>query len=275
MLPIGPSDGHQDSEKFGGTRRRSGLYAAPRSGSRLERPLLDRPGMLFERMTFVSGLVAILAASGCGSVLLAPNPDGGNDAGQDGSLAPAASSARRRAGRAATAPSAPVPSAAAGRPSSAVTTPRPSRGRSAPASRVRPPVRSSTRRRAGPARTAASTRAPTATAAAVSSNALPPNDPPIGCPAILCPAPCAQVTTKDACEARRLSLVFVDDRACGCAARSAAARFSRCADGGSAVCKPPAILCDAVAPHCEGPYVISYTASCYEGCVQSTDCMAN
>ena len=75
--------------------------------------------------------------------------------------------------------------------------------------------------------------------------------------------------------AARLSPVFVDDRACGCAALGCCSASRAVPMEAAPYANHLAILCDAVAPHCEGPYVISYTASCYEGCVQSTDCMAN
>jgi len=102
-------------------------------------------------------------------------------------------------------------------------------------------------------------------------------DPPIGCPAIACPRPtCAQLTAKDACAARSdCHSVYVDDGVCGCASVGCCARWSRCADGAAALCKSPSILCDVVTPHCEGPYVVSYSGSCYEGCVLATDCAAN
>lgn len=97
------------------------------------------------------------------------------------------------------------------------------------------------------------------------------------CPAIACPLPCGQVTTKDACEARPdCHSVFVDPRTCGCAALGCCAQFSRCADGDKAICKPPSgAACAAVPPVCEGPYVVGYTATCFEGCVQQTDCAVN
>jgi hypothetical protein len=39
------------------------------------------------------------------------------------------------------------------------------------------------------------------------------------------------------------------------------------------MCKAPSgLACGAATPYCEGPYVVSYTAVCFEGCVQSTDC---
>jgi hypothetical protein len=94
------------------------------------------------------------------------------------------------------------------------------------------------------------------------------------CPAISCPLPCGQVTAKDACEARAdCHSVFVDPHNCACAAAGCCAQFSRCAAGDKATCKPPTgLACGAATPYCEGPYVVSYTATCFEGCVQSTDC---
>ena len=46
----------------------------------------------------------------------------------------------------------------------------------------------------------------------------------------------------------------------------------RCVEGDKATCVSPALTCKIAQPHCEGDYVLSYTASCYEGCVKSTDC---
>ena len=84
------------------------------------------------------------------------------------------------------------------------------------------------------------------------------------------------MTTRETCETRPdCHSVFVDDRLCACAALGCCARFSRCADGATAVCKAPPITCDAVTPRCEGPYVVAYSGSCYEGCVQSSDCAVN
>jgi len=98
----------------------------------------------------------------------------------------------------------------------------------------------------------------------------------IACPLIPCPAPCAVMTSKETCEARpECHSVFVDNRDCQCAAIGCCARFVHCADGATAVCKAPPITCDLVAPHCEGPYVVAYSGSCYEGCVQSSDCAVN
>jgi hypothetical protein len=95
----------------------------------------------------------------------------------------------------------------------------------------------------------------------------------IACPAIACPLPCAQETTKDACDARPdCHSVFVDPGTCGCAAAGCCAHFSACADGAQATCKAPTLLCRIATPYCEAPYVVSYTSNCYEGCVQSTAC---
>jgi hypothetical protein len=92
----------------------------------------------------------------------------------------------------------------------------------------------------------------------------------LDCPA---PAPCANVTTLAACDARTdCHSVFVDPATCGCNAVGCCAHFSRCADGGKALCTGTP-LCKIVTPYCEAPaYVVSYTASCYEGCVRPTEC---
>jgi hypothetical protein len=94
------------------------------------------------------------------------------------------------------------------------------------------------------------------------------------CPGVACPVPCTQVTTRDACEARSdCHSVFVDPHTCACAALGCCAQFSRCADGDKATCKAPTgLACGAATPYCESPYVVSYTATCFEGCVQQTDC---
>jgi hypothetical protein len=50
------------------------------------------------------------------------------------------------------------------------------------------------------------------------------------------------------------------------------ASFSRCSDGGKASCMG-APVCQIATPYCEGPaYVLSYTVSCYEGCVRPSEC---
>jgi hypothetical protein len=93
------------------------------------------------------------------------------------------------------------------------------------------------------------------------------------CPASPCPIACAQVTSKDACAARSdCHAVFTDPHDCACAALGCCAQFSGCAAGGQATCKSPDILCKIATPYCEGPYVVSYTSNCYEGCVLSTAC---
>jgi hypothetical protein len=98
---------------------------------------------------------------------------------------------------------------------------------------------------------------------------------PITCrPAAPCPpAPCPELTTLDECEARAdCHSVFVDPGNCDCLALGCCARFARCAPGATALCKDPGVGCEVVTPFCEGPYMVSYTATCYEGCVQQRDC---
>ena len=96
---------------------------------------------------------------------------------------------------------------------------------------------------------------------------------PLPCPAVACPIACSQVTTLADCDARAdCHSVFVDSQNCRCAALGCCAQFQRCVAGDKALCASPALTCKVAQPYCEGPYVLSYTASCYEGCVKSTDC---
>jgi len=103
------------------------------------------------------------------------------------------------------------------------------------------------------------------------------------CPGLNCPltdggvpdAPggCATATTEDDCNARGVChAVFVDGQNCGCAALGCCTRFSRCADGATAMCSTTALSCTLQTPHCEGPYVVAYAGGCYEGCVRSSAC---
>jgi hypothetical protein len=87
---------------------------------------------------------------------------------------------------------------------------------------------------------------------------------------------CSQATTQVACEARSdCHPVFSDPGTCGCATPGCCARFSVCADGGKALCTMPATMgCAIATPHCEGPYVVSYSKICYEGCALQTECSA-
>jgi hypothetical protein len=83
---------------------------------------------------------------------------------------------------------------------------------------------------------------------------------------------CGQATTLDACDARPdCHPVYFDPRTCGCAAVGCCAHFQRCAAGKKAKCTGVP-SCNAAAPYCEGPYVVSYTDICFEGCVRKTDC---
>jgi len=83
---------------------------------------------------------------------------------------------------------------------------------------------------------------------------------------------CSSLTTRDACDARPdCHSVFQDRGVCGCAPAGCCTAFSRCADGGKARCSGM-IQCGVAPPNCEGPYVVSYTDTCYEGCVLSPEC---
>jgi hypothetical protein len=92
------------------------------------------------------------------------------------------------------------------------------------------------------------------------------------CPALACPLACDQVTTVTACEARPdCHSVYLDPQTCGCAAIGCCAHFSRCADGDKAICAAQA-TCRVATPFCEGDFVVSYTGTCFEGCVRKKDC---
>jgi hypothetical protein len=94
------------------------------------------------------------------------------------------------------------------------------------------------------------------------------------CPTSLCPA-CSDMTTLEECEARvTCHSVFQDPGTCGCASVGCCAQFQRCADGATADCQGGAgVSCGAMTPRCESPaYVVSYTATCFEGCVAPKEC---
>jgi hypothetical protein len=96
-----------------------------------------------------------------------------------------------------------------------------------------------------------------------------------GCPACPAPLPCASVTTVAACDARTdCHSVFGKCMSCDCPAPGCAVAFQTCADGGKASCKKGTPLCQGSPPDCAWttPYVVSYTANCYEGCVRPTEC---
>jgi hypothetical protein len=108
----------------------------------------------------------------------------------------------------------------------------------------------------------------TCTGASCASDAGPNDATPGDVPA----ATCNQITTQAACDIRGdCHSVYVDPGTCGCASPGCCAHFDHCADGGKANCTGPA-LCKAATPFCEAPYVVSYTGSCYEGCVHQNEC---
>jgi hypothetical protein len=93
------------------------------------------------------------------------------------------------------------------------------------------------------------------------------------CPPVSCPLACSSITDLATCDQRTdCHAVFADySTVCDCATPGCCSSFLRCADGDRATCKGMP-LCKSVAPTCAGPYVVSYTATCYEGCVRATEC---
>jgi hypothetical protein len=83
---------------------------------------------------------------------------------------------------------------------------------------------------------------------------------------------CSSLMTRDACDARGdCHSVFQDLGVCGCAPAGCCTMFSRCAEEGKARCSGM-IQCRVAPPICAGPYVVSYTDTCYEGCALSSEC---
>ncbi len=84
-------------------------------------------------------------------------------------------------------------------------------------------------------------------------------------------AGCVQLGSQEQCQARAdCHAVFFDPGGCDCATLGCCAGFRRCAEGPAMCSGYP--FCTQVAPHCEGPYVVSYTSACYEGCVLASAC---
>ena len=84
---------------------------------------------------------------------------------------------------------------------------------------------------------------------------------------------CSSLTTQADCQARSdCHAVFYDPGTCGCALSGCCAHFSFCGDGKPVCGAPSTLACASATPHCESPYMVSYTLTCYEGCVLKTDC---
>jgi len=88
------------------------------------------------------------------------------------------------------------------------------------------------------------------------------------------PVACSLVTTLAECELRAdCHSSFVDTHDCNCPTLGCCARFRACVDGDQAMCDAsPGIACAVTTPYCEGSYVVAYTKTCFEGCVQNKDC---
>jgi hypothetical protein len=83
---------------------------------------------------------------------------------------------------------------------------------------------------------------------------------------------CSQISIQSGCDLRAdCHSVFTSGGGCSCDGGSCCMQFSRCADGKAADCAGPA-LCKSMSPDCPAPYAVSYTGSCYEGCVRQSAC---
>ncbi len=88
------------------------------------------------------------------------------------------------------------------------------------------------------------------------------------------PGPCRSEATAASCDTRTdCHSVFTESVTCDCAVAGCCATFAGCADGAKASCTGTTPLCKSRGPYCDGvAYVVSYTASCFEGCVRPSEC---
>lgn len=90
-----------------------------------------------------------------------------------------------------------------------------------------------------------------------------------------CPGPCGALPDEASCASSpACHPVYRDPGTCDCASAGCCMRFSGCADGAKAQCSPSnGPQCAIPPPECGGDYVVSYTISCYEGCVHKAECL--
>ena len=88
-----------------------------------------------------------------------------------------------------------------------------------------------------------------------------------------CVTSCTDLTVQGQCDARTdCHSVFVSNAVADCVVNGGCTFFTHCADGGKASCTGTA-ACQITAPYCDGTaFVVSYAASCYEGCVRPSEC---
>jgi hypothetical protein len=98
------------------------------------------------------------------------------------------------------------------------------------------------------------------------------NAPPPSCDPVCNPTDCSALTDEHTCSSSsNCHPVYEDFVNCGCAPVGCCMRFSRCANGQLAQCQGNP-TCGLPTPLCEGNFVVSYTAACYEGCVMPAEC---
>jgi hypothetical protein len=95
--------------------------------------------------------------------------------------------------------------------------------------------------------------------------------PPPPCPLIVCPV-CTAHADETSCRAdSNCHPVFADQTPCTCSPVGCCMHYSFCAEGRPALCMGTP-TCGQAPPLCEGNYQISYTQTCYEGCVTPDEC---
>jgi hypothetical protein len=89
----------------------------------------------------------------------------------------------------------------------------------------------------------------------------------------ICVHPCNQITTQDACSVNTVCHpVFWDNQPCSCPTQDCCMHFAFCAPNAKAQCIPPPLLCAQPPPVCDTGFEVSYSGTCYEGCVKTVEC---
>jgi hypothetical protein len=86
----------------------------------------------------------------------------------------------------------------------------------------------------------------------------------------MCPS-CSSYTTDDACTASGHCHSVFESMPPNLCTTIVCTVFLACHDGAKAACSGMP-TCGRATPYCETGYVISYTSSCYEGCVRPAEC---
>jgi len=93
------------------------------------------------------------------------------------------------------------------------------------------------------------------------------------CPALPCFSCSAAVDEADCNTFTGCHAVYQDPHDCRCDTLGCCAQYVSCEVGATVDCEGANVECDSLTPYCENPaFVVSYTPTCYEGCVKPEVC---